>query len=116
MPDVFEAVLPLITGSAVRAPAMTTAAYCAEHPALAGRKDALAELLADTAAVSPEPRERAVVARLFGMLGRRPEDLLHDEHPGVRACAALAPGVLRRRARHPRAGVRPEVPQGLPAG
>jgi len=92
VPDVFEAVLPLITGpgSAVRAPAMTTAAYCLDHPALAGRKDALAELLADTAAVSPEPRERAVVARLLGMLGRRPEDLLHDEHPGVRACAALA--------------------------
>ena len=92
VPDVFEAVLPLITGpgSAVRAPAMTTAAYCLDHPALAGRKDALAELLADTAAVSPEARERAVVARLLGMLGRRPEDLLHDEHPGVRACAALA--------------------------
>lgn len=68
VPDVFEAVLPLITGpgSAYRAPAMTTAA------------------------VSPEPRERAVVARLLGMLGRRPESLLHDEHPGVRACAALA--------------------------
>jgi hypothetical protein len=92
VPDVFEAVLPLITGSgsAVRAPAMTTAAYCLDHPALAGRKDALAELLADTAAVSPEPRERAVVARLLGMLGGRPEDLLNDEHPGVRACAALA--------------------------
>jgi hypothetical protein len=92
VPDVFEAVLPLITGSgsAVRAPAMTTAAYCLDHPALASRKDALAELLADAAAVSTEPRERAVVARLLGVLGRRPEDLLHDEHPGVRACAALA--------------------------
>jgi hypothetical protein len=88
VPDVFAAVLPLITGSssAVRAPAMTTVAYCLDHPALASRKDALA----DTAAVSPEPRERAVVARLLGMLGRRPEDLLRDEHPGVRACAALA--------------------------
>jgi hypothetical protein len=93
VPDVFAAVLPLITGSgpAVRAPAMTAAAYCLDHPALASRKDALAEFLADTAAVSPEPRERAVVARLLGMLGRRPDDLLHDEHPGVRACAALAP-------------------------
>jgi hypothetical protein len=92
VPDVFGAVLPLITGSGsdIRAPAMTTAAYCLDHPALTGRKDALAELLEDTAAASPEPRERAVVARLLGMLGRRPEDLLHDEHPGVRACAALA--------------------------
>ena len=92
VPDVFAAVLPPITGSgsAVRAPAMTTAAYCLDHPALASRKDALAELLADTAAVSPEPRARAVVARPLGMLGHRPEDLLHDKHPGVRACAALA--------------------------
>jgi hypothetical protein len=73
VPDVFAAVLPLITGSgsAVRTPAMTTAAYCLDHPALASRKDALAELPADTAAVSPEPRERAVVARLLSMLGRR---------------------------------------------
>lgn len=92
VPGVFAAVLPLVTGSgsAVRTPAMTTAAYCLDHPTLASRTVALAELLADTAAVSPEPRERAVVARLLGMLGRRPEDLLHDEHPGVRACAALA--------------------------
>ena len=93
VPDVFEAVLPLITDadSAVRTPAMTTAAYCLDHPALGDRKGALAELLADTAAVSPDPRERAAVARLLGALGRRPEALLRDEHPGVRACAALAP-------------------------
>jgi len=93
VPDVFEAVLPLITGSepAVRTPAMTTAAYCLDHPALGDRKDALAELLADTAAVSLDPRERAAVARLLGTLGGRPEALLRDEHPGVRACAALAP-------------------------
>ena len=93
VPDVFEAVLPLITDSdsAVRTPAMTTAAYCLDHPALGDRKDAFAELLADTAAVSPDPRERAAVARLLGVLGGRPEALLRDEHPGVRACAALAP-------------------------
>jgi hypothetical protein len=29
---------------------------------------------------------------LLGILGHRPEALLRDEHPGVRACAALAPG------------------------
>lgn len=94
VPDVFEAVLPLITGPdpAVRTPAMTTSAYCLDHPALAGRSEALAELLADTAAISTDARERAAVARLLGILGRRPEALLCDEHPGVRACAALAPG------------------------
>jgi len=49
----------------------------------------LAELLADTAAVSRTPRSAG--ARLLGMLGARPEALLSDEHPVVRACAALAP-------------------------
>jgi hypothetical protein len=94
VPVVFEAVVPLITGSdpLVRTPSMTTAAYCLDHPALRDRKDTLAELLADTAAVSADPAERAAVARLLGMLGARPEALLSDEHPGVRACAALAPG------------------------
>jgi hypothetical protein len=93
VPDVFEAVLPLVTGSdaAVRTSAMTVATYCLDHAALADRRASLAELLADTAAVSPQPRERAAVARLLGMLGHRPEALLNDEHPGVRACAALAP-------------------------
>jgi len=93
VPDVFEAVLPLNSNSdpAVRTSAMTAATYCLDHAELGDRKAALAGLLADTAAVSPEPRERAAIARLLGMLGRRPEALLRDEHPGVRACAALAP-------------------------
>jgi hypothetical protein len=97
VPDVFAAVLILITGPDpdVRTAAMTAAAYCLGHAALGDRATALAELLADTAAVSPEPRERAAVARLLGMLGHRPEALLRDEHPGVRACAALAPGFAR---------------------
>jgi hypothetical protein len=93
VPDVFAAVLPLITDcdAAVRTSAMTAAVYLTDHAALGDRTAALAELLADTAAVSPEPRERAAVARLLGMLGHCPEALLSDEHPGVRACAALAP-------------------------
>lgn len=88
VPAVFEAVLPLITGpdSAVRTAAMIAAAYCLGHAALGDRKAAFAELLADTAAVSPEPRERAAVARLLGMLGHRPQALLRDEHP---ACAPV---------------------------
>jgi hypothetical protein len=100
VPCVFEAALAMITGSesAVRTSAMTAAVYCLDHPALSGRGPALAELLAGTAAVSPEPRERAAVARLLGMLGQRPEALLRDEHPGVRACAALAPGFFGDRS------------------
>jgi hypothetical protein len=93
VPGVFEAALPLITDAdpAVRTSAMTAATYCLDHAELGGRKAALAELMADTAALSPEPRERAAIARLLGMLGYRPDALLHDAHPGVRACAALAP-------------------------
>ena len=92
VPDVFEAALALVADSdtAVRTSAMAAAAQCLDHAALGGRRAVLAGLLAD-AAVSPEPRERAVIARLLGMLGYRPEALLCDEHPGVRACAALAP-------------------------
>lgn len=93
VPDVFSAVVPLVTDSdaVIRAPAMTAAAYCLRHVSLGGRRAGLVELLEDTAAVSPEPRERAAIARLLGMLGHRPEALLRDQHPGVRASAALAP-------------------------
>lgn len=93
VPDVFGAVLPLAgdADAAVRTPAMTAAAYCLRHASLGGHEASLVELLEDTAAGSSEPRERAAIARLLGMLGRRPESLLHDRHPGVRACAALAP-------------------------
>jgi len=95
VPDVFEAVIPLVTDSdhAVRTSAMTAATYCLEHAQLVDRKAAFAELLEDSAVVSPEARERAAIARLVGMLGRRPDALLRDEHPGVRACAALAPAL-----------------------
>jgi hypothetical protein len=93
VPDVFDAILPLIgdADADVRTPAATAAVYCLRHESLGGREAALAELLEDTAARSSEPGERAAIARLLGMLGRRPESLLHDRHPGVRACAALAP-------------------------
>lgn len=92
VPDVFDAILPLVddADADVRTPAATAAVYCLRHESPGGREAALAELLEDTAAWSSEPRERAAIARLLGMLGRRPESLLRDRHPGVRACAALA--------------------------
>jgi hypothetical protein len=73
---------------------MAAATYCLDHRELRGRKAAFARQLAEGAAVCPEPGERAAIARLLGMLGSRPEALLGDEHPGVRACAALAPAFL----------------------
>jgi hypothetical protein len=81
VPDVFEAVLPLITGSdsAVRTPAMTTAAYCLDHPALGDRKDALAELLADTAPAT----FRHALAQRISARGR------HIRNAEPEACALL---------------------------
>ena len=40
------------------------------------------------------------VARLLGALGHRPEALLGDEHPGVRALRRAGAWVRRRRACH----------------
>lgn len=52
----------------------------------------LAEKLA-TLAASAEPDERAALVLAVGDLGRSPREYLTDPHPGVRACAALAPGL-----------------------
>ncbi|MGW2939570.1 hypothetical protein ACWDA7_49655 [Streptomyces sp. NPDC001156] len=92
--DVFDAACALTADSesAVRTSAMTVATYCLKDPTLGDRKAALVDVMKDAAALSSEPRERAAVARLLGELGQCPETLLHDGHPGVRACAALAPG------------------------
>jgi hypothetical protein len=94
IPDVYAAALPLITASesTVRISAMTAATYCLDHMALGHGKAALIELITDPAAVSSDPAERATIARLLALLGELPERLLNDPHPGVRACAALAPG------------------------
>jgi hypothetical protein len=94
VPDVHAAALPLITAAepAVRIAAMTAAAYCLDHETLGHARAALIELITDTAVVSPDPAERATIACLLTSLGELPEQLLSDPHPGVRACAALAPG------------------------
>jgi hypothetical protein len=52
----------------------------------------LAEKLAALAA-SAEPNERAALVLAMGDLGLSPREYLSDPHPGVRACAALAPGL-----------------------
>jgi hypothetical protein len=106
VPGVFEAVLPLVcdSDSAVRTSAMTAAAYCLDHAVLGERKAALAGLMADAAAVSPEPRERAAIARLLGMLGYRPEALppanwyLRSKHPRTRTAGSPAGCPARRAA------------------
>ncbi|SDI96326.1 hypothetical protein SAMN05421869_10839 [Nonomuraea jiangxiensis] len=90
VPDIFQDVLPL-TGDpepSVRISALTAAVHLVAHPALREQRPTVIGRL-ERAAAAPEPRARAAVARLLGMLGAAPERLLRDEHPGVRACAAL---------------------------
>ena len=51
-----------------------------------------------TLAVSAEPDERAALVLAMGELGLAPREYLHDPHPGVRACAALAPALAHEEA------------------
>lgn len=101
LPDVRAAALALLTAAepAVRTAAATTAAYCLRHEAPGHDRAALVQTVTETAAVSPDPAERAAVARLLVLLDELPDRFLDDPHPGVRACAALAP----RLAHDPRA-------------
>lgn len=57
----------------------------------------LVEKLA-TLAASAEPDERAAHVLALGELGLAPREYLHDPHPGVRACAALAPSLAQDEA------------------
>ncbi len=70
----------------VRAAAAHAVGACAAPagaPPLAERLDALA--------AAAGPTERAALVLAMGELGLHPRKHLHDPHPGVRACAALAP-------------------------
>ncbi|GIJ43466.1 hypothetical protein Val02_03520 [Virgisporangium aliadipatigenens] len=53
----------------------------------------LGERLDALAAAAREPHERAALVLAVGDLGLRPARHLADPHPGVRACAALAPAL-----------------------
>ncbi len=55
-------------------------------------RSALAAEIEATLAIDEDVWERAAAARLLIMLEVTPGALLLDEHPGVRACAALSPG------------------------
>ncbi|WP_194908740.1 hypothetical protein [Catenulispora rubra] len=75
----------------IRVKALEAAVHLSGHQDLVEAQSALTERLESTAGDCSDPRARAAAARLLGMLGARPQALLLDEHPGVRACAALAP-------------------------
>ncbi|MEU6078496.1 hypothetical protein [Micromonospora sp. NPDC047074] len=83
------AVLAASTGAASTGAASTgaasTGAATAEATTLARRLDALA--------AGAGPAERAALVLAMGELGLAPRAYLDDPHPGVRACAALAPAL-----------------------
>ncbi|MEJ3749998.1 hypothetical protein WEI85_42890 [Actinomycetes bacterium KLBMP 9797] len=66
---------------------------------LGQRRDALGQRLdtfgqrLDALAAGAGPDERAALALAIGELGLEPRAYLDDPHPGVRACAALAPAL-----------------------
>jgi hypothetical protein len=92
-PELLAALTPVCDDSdgRIRVKALEAAVRLSGHQDLAGTQAALAERLETTALESTDPRARAAAARLLGMIGACPQSLLHDDHPGVRACAALAP-------------------------
>jgi hypothetical protein len=74
----------------VRSAAANAVAQCCQT--LDDQPGPLAERLALLAA-SAEPDERATHLMAMGRLGLAPREYLLDPHPGVRACAALAPAL-----------------------
>lgn len=67
------------------------------HPALEPQVRPVRALLLELAERAG-PAERAACVLTIGQLGGRPQRFLADPHPGVRACAALAPGLAGNQA------------------
>jgi hypothetical protein len=93
VPEIFQALSPFLhdPDETISAKALEAAAQLAGHAELASARPAIATRLEAAAIACPDPWQRAADTRLLGTLGARSDVLLADEHPGVRACAALAP-------------------------
>ncbi|GAA0592877.1 HEAT repeat domain-containing protein [Streptomyces crystallinus] len=94
-PELLDALTPVFDDpdGHIQVKALEAAVRLSDHEDLAGFRRAIGDRLDRVAVDSCDPRSRAAAARLLGMLGARPLALLHDAHPGVRACAALAPAL-----------------------
>ncbi|WP_433760748.1 HEAT repeat domain-containing protein [Nocardia sp. CA-135398] len=99
VPGVIDAVEPLIDDPdvTVRMAALRALIELTTHPAYAEKRVALLRRLDEIAPTMSDPVERATAARISGLNGGRPEQLLADAHPGVRTCAALAPAFAHER-------------------
>ncbi|MFH8409152.1 HEAT repeat domain-containing protein [Streptomyces sp. NPDC018019] len=99
-PALYNAVEPLLTAADphVREAALGAAVPLLSTPELADRVPQAAALLRTRlgAASVEARRERAGVARAFGVWGVDTSDLLTDSDPAVRVCAALGPDRLDR--------------------
>lgn len=93
VPAVIDVIAPLIEDAdpVIRVAAANAMVHLIAHPAHAGALSVLVGRLESAGARSADPAERAAIAHLLGIAGRRSETLLADPHPGVRCCAALAP-------------------------
>lgn len=89
-PDLYACVAPFLDNadSTVRQAAVGAVAHLLLAPELAERRAEVAGRLLRSAQ-DATPVERAGVALTVGGWGVAPRALLADEHPGVRACAAL---------------------------
>ncbi|GAA3772020.1 HEAT repeat domain-containing protein [Plantactinospora mayteni] len=76
----------------VRAAAAHAVGACCAAPAATTEVMPLARRL-DALAAEAGPDERAALVLAMGELGLEPRGYLDDPHPGVRACAALAPAL-----------------------
>ncbi|WP_369383227.1 hypothetical protein [Streptomyces sp. cg36] len=94
-PELLDALTPLFDDpdARIHLKALEAAVSLTGHRDRAASRPAIIDRLETLAGNSSAPRSRAVAARLLGILGARPQALLHDVHPGVRACAALAPAL-----------------------
>jgi hypothetical protein len=76
----------------VRVSAANAVRALIRHPALIGRREEIIARLSNAAAKAGVD-ERAGLVLTIGQLGGVPRRFLADPHPGVRACAALAPAL-----------------------
>lgn len=88
--DVYTAVEAFLddTDAAVRRGAIAAVTHLLAAPELAHRRAPAAERLMRSVR-EKSPAERAAVALSVGSWGIPPRELLRDQHPGVRGCAAL---------------------------